>query len=211
MGDRHKGGGLRPALASILFALFFPFLLSAEPRFVLSNPGILPPKEVEKIEQMGEELYRKSKVAVYVAVVEDLNRTKPMDLIRTVEKSTPDYLLLFFSLNPPAVNIFGSERAKKLVDIDQILSPLPWRGTIRPIMSPAFSKSESTKREVAVFNGYADIVDQVAESRGIKLESSIGSEGRTTFQFVRMLFYAILLMFFVQYIWYRRKKRGSNT
>ena len=211
MADRHKGALRRPVLTTLFFTLFFPILIFAEPKFVLSNPGIMPPKEVDKIEQMGKELYEKTKVAVYVAFVEDLNRTKPVDFIRKVEKSTPDYLLLFFSLKPPAVNIFGSESAKKLVDIDQILSPLPWRGTIRPVMSPAFSKSESTKREVAVFNGYADIVDQVAESKGVKLESSIGSEGRTTFQLVRILFYAILLMFVIQYIWYRRKKRGKPS
>ncbi len=183
----------------------------AEPTFVLSNPGVMPPKEVEKIEQMGRELYEKTKVAVYVAVVKDLNGTKPVAFIEKIGKSTPEYLLLFFSLQPPAVNIFGSESAKKLVDIDQILSPLPWRGTIRPVMSPAFSKNEGAKQEVAILNGYADIVDQVAESKGVKLQSSIGSEGRTTFQFIRMLFYAILFLFVVQYIWYRRKKRGTDS
>jgi hypothetical protein len=76
-------------------------------------------------------------------------------------------------------------------------------------MSPAFSKSDSVKQEVAIFNGYADIVDQVAESKGVKLTSSIGSESRSSFQIVRTIFYAILAFVILQFI-FKRKKNATR-
>ncbi|WP_457596281.1 hypothetical protein [Hydrogenimonas sp.] len=203
------GAAFRPAFL-ILLLLSLPFHLEASIDLVLANAGVMPEKEVKKIEEMGNELYERTGVPVYVAVVGDLNDTRPVDLIETIRKEHPTYILLYFSLKPPAVNIFASDDARKLVDIDQILSPLPWRGTIRPIMSPAFSKDEGVKQEVAVFNGYADIVDQVAESKGVKLQSSIGSGGRTTFQWIRTLFYAIFAIVIVQFIVTARRRRVKS-
>ncbi len=171
----------------------------------------MPPKEVEKLEQMGSELYEKTGVAVFVAAVAELNATRPVDIIEPLKRKYPDYILLYFSIKPTAVNIFATEKTKGLIDIDQILSPLPWRGTIRPIMSPAFSKDQKVKNEVAIFNGYADIVDQVAQSKGVKLESSIGSGSRDSFRLIRWIFYAILALFLIQYIIFKvRRRRGES-
>jgi hypothetical protein len=196
---------LSPFFLFSLFSLFSPALLFAKVELVLVNDGVMPPKEVKKIEQMGNELYEKTNVPVFVAVVGDLNRSKPIDLINEIKKNYSTYILLFMSVKPTSVNIFASDDAKRLIDIDQILSPLPWRGTIRPVMSPAFSKNANVKQEVAIFNGYADIVDQVAESKQIKLLSSIGSESRTSFQFVRTIFYLILLFVIFKFISKRKK------
>jgi len=197
---------LRPLFALVLVS---PVLLFAQINIVLNNDGIMPPKEVKKIEEMGIELYKKTKVPVFVAAVKELNTTKPIDLINSIKQNYSTYILLYFSVKPTAVNIFTSNDAKKLIDIDQILSPLPWRGTIRPVMSPAFSKSDSIKQEVAIFNGYADIVDQVAESKGIELTSSVGSESRSSFQIVRTIFYAILAFVILQFI-FKRKKNAAR-
>jgi len=51
---------------------------------ILVGAGVLPPQGVAKIRQMGGELYDKTHVAAYVAVVNDLNRTKPIDLIERI-------------------------------------------------------------------------------------------------------------------------------
>jgi hypothetical protein len=168
----------------------------------------MPPKEVEKLTQMGTELYEKTGVPVFVAAVEDLNATKPIDLIERIETAYPTWMLLYFSKNPTTVNIFTSDDARKLADIDQILSPLPWRGTIKPVMSPAFSKNEAVKLEVAIFNGYADLVDQVAASKGVSLKSSVGSGSRDTFMAIRWVFYIILGFVILQFIFYKRKRHG---
>lgn len=196
----------------LLLILFSPVFASDRIDFILANDGIMPPKEVEKIEQMGSELYEKTHVPVFVAAVADLNRSKPGRFLDEIKRKHRTYILLYFSVKPTAVNIFASDDAKKLIDIDQILSPLPWRGTIKPVMSPAFSKSESVKHEVALFNGYADIVDQVAESKGVKLTTSVGSGSKTSFQIVRTIFYAILAFVILQFIVAKKRgKRGTET
>jgi len=193
---------LRPLFVLVLIS---PVFLFAQINLVLVNDAIMPSKEVKKIEEMGIELYQKTKIPVFVAAVKELNTTKPIDLINSIKQNYSTYILLYFSVKPTAVNIFASDDAKKLIDIDQILSPLPWRGTIRPVMSPAFSKNDSVKQEVAIFNGYADIVDQVAESKGIKLTSSVGSESRSSFQIARTIFYAIFAFIILQFIFKRKK------
>ncbi|BDY12808.1 hypothetical protein [Hydrogenimonas cancrithermarum] len=175
---------------------------------IIANDAIMPDKEIEKLNEMGRELYQKAHVPVFVAAVDDLNRTKPIDLIERIEREYPTYILLYFSKHPTSVNIFSSDDAKKLADFDQILSPLPWLGTIKPVMSPAFSKNEAVKLEVAIFNGYADIVDQVAKAKGVKLSSSIGSGSKDSFLIVRWIFYGILAFIFLRYIYYKRKQRG---
>jgi len=195
-----------------LFLLFlFPSLLFAKLQLVLVNDGVMPPKEVEKINQMGNELYEKTNIPVFVAAVAELNATKPVDLLEPIKSRYSDYALLYFSKTPTAVNIFASDSVKKLMDIEQILSPLPWRGTIKPVMSPAFSKDESVKISVAILNGYADMVDQIAESKGVKLSSSIGSGSKDSFKLIRWIFYGILLFFLVQYIYTKiRRKSGEE-
>ncbi len=195
-----------------MFLLFlFPSLLFAKLQLVLVNDGVMPPKEVEKINQMGNELYEKTNIPVFVAAVAELNATKPVDLLEPIKSRYSDYALLYFSKTPTAVNIFASDSVKKLMDIEQILSPLPWRGTIKPVMSPAFSKDESVKISVAILNGYADMVDQIAESKGVKLSSSIGSGSKDSFKLIRWIFYGILLFFLVQYIYTKiRRKSGEE-
>lgn len=191
--------------------LFTPILLlSAQIDLILKNDGVMPEKEVKKILEMGRELYEKTKIPVFVAAVDKLEENRPIDLLEKIKRDHKSYILLYFSIKPTAVNIFASEDAKKLIDIDQILSPLPWRGTIKPVMSPAFSKSNSVKYEVALLNGYADIVDQVAESRSIVLNSSIGSGSRTSFQIVRLIFYAILGFIILKFIFMRKKSRDEQ-
>ncbi len=171
----------------------------------------MPKKEVEKIEEMGRELYDKTEVALLVAAVSDLNSSKPVDLLNNIKRKYSDYALLYFSKNPTAVNIFASESVKKMMDIEQILSPLPWKGTIRPLMSPAFSKDEDVKLAAAIFNGYADMVDQVAQSKGVKLASSVGSGSKDSFKLIRWIFYGILLYFLGQYIYSKvRRVRGEQ-
>jgi len=199
---------LRPLL--IIF-LFIPvLLLSAQIGLILKNDSIMPEKEVKKILEMGRELYEKTKIPVFIAAVDKLDENRPIDLLQRIKRDHKTYILLYFSINPTAVNIFASDDAKKLIDIDQILSPLPWSGTIKPVMSPAFSKNSSEKYEVALLNGYADIVDQVADSKSVVLNSSIGSGSRRSFQIVRLIFYAILGFILLKFIFMRKKSRDEQ-
>jgi len=206
---QHRGVLLAPLF---FILLFFNATLSANPTFdpILVNKTMMPDKEVQKIEEMGRELYQKSQIPVFLAVVEELNQTKPIDLLQKIQPQFSTYILLYFSKHPTTVNIFASDDAKALIDRDQILSPLPWRGTIKPLMSPAFSKNETVKLEAAIFNGYADIVEQVADAKGIHLESQIGSGSKDSFLLIRWIFYGILALIFLNYFYTKRKRRGES-
>ncbi|NPA28752.1 MAG: hypothetical protein GXO33_01045 [Epsilonproteobacteria bacterium] len=198
--------------APLFLWIFFAFALTLDAKGfepILRNDGIMPPKEVAKLDQMGRELYDKTGVAVFVAAVSELNATRPIDLIEQIKARYPDYLLLYFSKKPTTVNIFATPATRQLADIEQILSPLPWRGTIKPVMSPAFSKDEGVKLEVAILNGYADLVDQVAASKGVVLKSSIGSGSKKSFLFVRWIFYVMLAVVILQFI--RRKAKNHEA
>jgi hypothetical protein len=205
---------LQGVLAPLFFILLFlnTILSATTSTFdpILKNEGMMPDKEVQKIEEMGRELYEKSQIPVFLAVVEELNQTKPIDLLQKIQPQFPTYILLYFSKYPTSVNIFASEDTKGLIDIDQILSPLPWRGTIKPLMSPAFSKNESVKLEAAILNGYADIVEQVADVKGIDLKSQIGSGSKNSFLLIRWIFYGILALIFLNYFYRKRKRRGES-
>ena len=204
---KSSGKGARLPLFLICFVIAAALHAGSTFDPILKNDHIMPSKEVIKIRQMGTELYEKTKIPVFVAAVDDLNRTKPVDILDSIKPHYRTYVLLFVSLHPASVNIFMSDDAKNLADFAQILSPLPWRGTIKPVMSPAFSKDTNVKVEVAILNGYADIVDQIAEAKGVKLSSSIGSGSRSSFLIARWIFYGIIVFLILQYIYYKRKRR----
>ena len=90
-----------------IFLLTPLLLLSAQIDLILKNDGIMPEKEVKKILEMGRELYEKTKIPVFVAAVEKLDENKPVDLLERIKKDHKSYILLYFSINPTAVNIFA--------------------------------------------------------------------------------------------------------
>ncbi len=76
------------------------------------------------------------------------------------------------SLEDTHVNILFSKSLEGLIDKDMILN--------RHIVPPLASRDKNTiyaKVSAAMLNGYASIVDNIAEKRGIKLKSSIGNSG----------------------------------
>ena len=84
-------------------------------------------------------------------------------------------------------------------------------GTILPLLAQKAKKGEVLgKYSGSMFNGYADIAEQVAESKGIVLENAIGSANQTSIFVVKVIFYGIILIALFVYIkrklFYRRKQ-----
>jgi len=82
-------------------------------------------------------------------------------------------------------------------------------GTILPLIGLKTKKFEILGMySAALYNGFADIAEQVASSKGVKLKNAPGNTNKNFIFFIKILFYGIILLALVQYI--RRKVYRRN-
>ena len=189
------------------FALLFLFSSLAFAHIILKNDAILPQKTIKKIEEIGNELRQKTGVSLYVAVVKKMDRKKIVDFERSLAKDLkPPFILLTLSVEDQKVDIYSSDDVKNRFDKEQILSPYPWEGSIIPILTAHF-KNQQAAIEAAILNGYSEIAEQVAKSYGINLKSAIGNTNRNIYYWLRILFYSIIALIFLNFVYRRYVKR----
>jgi hypothetical protein len=162
----------------------------------------MPQREVDKIELMGAEIKDKCGVGVYVVAKHTLNGAKIYDYEENITKKlvTP-YILFTLITDDKQVDVACSPKACDMIDREQILSPFPWSGAIIPILA---QKKSPSKFQAALLNGYAEITDQVASSCDIEFENSIGSQNRTVYTIVKIIFYGTIFGIFFYALVYRR-------
>ena len=191
------------ALALLLLSI----LLFAAQNFVLKNDNILPQKTVDKINEIGNELFEKTGVSLYLVATEKMPTEHIKEYEAKIAKDLkPPYILLTFALKDHKVDIVNSPDVSSRFDKEQVLSPFPWSGTIIPLLE-SHSKNPKAAVEAALLNGYADIAEQVAASYGVKLKSGIGSTNKNIYFGLRILFYGILALIFFNFIYRRYLKR----
>jgi len=134
--------------------------------------------------------------------------------------SEPTILLTFSEMNSK-VDILASEPSLyEYFNKKQILSPIssPVQafiiavlsldfsdmtsgGTILPLLAQKAEKGEVLgKYSGSMFNGYADIAEQIADSKNIILENAVGNANKTSILIVKILFYGFILYAIVLYI-----------
>ncbi len=187
--------------------LILPLIALASQNFVIKNDNLLPKKTVDKINEIGNELYKKSGVGVYVAVVEEMDtkRIRPFEERLASSLQSP-YILLTLVRKAQKVDIVASPDAQNLIRKDEILSPLPWKGSIIPLLTAHF-KDKKAAIEAAILNGYAEIAEEVADAKGVKLKSALGNVNRDIYYWLRILFYSILALILFNYIYRRFVKK----
>ena len=178
-----------------LTRVFFIFLLfifygaatlqgSNLPReIVLINQNILSPAVSEKIAVLGEELAGKSGVFA--------GEGKTLKEAAAQLNLTPPYALLMLAKTEHKVEIFADAQTLKLFDKEKILSPYPSSGSILPILA---SKNGKDIFNAAVLNGYADLAEQIAASKGVSLQNAIGSQNRLTLDAFRIFIYGTIAL-----------------
>ncbi len=188
--------------------ILFPFIAIASQNFIIKNDdALLPKKTVDKINAIGNELYAKTGVGVYVALVQhmDTKRILPFEKRIAVSLHKP-YILLTLAVHNKKVDIIASDDAKNLIRKEDILSPFPWKGSIIPLLTAHF-KNARAAIEAAILNGYSEIAEEVAEAKGVKLKSALGNVNRDIYYWLRILFYSILALIFLNFIYRRYIKR----
>ncbi|KFL33523.1 hypothetical protein JU57_11020 [Sulfurospirillum sp. SCADC] len=192
----------RLSLLCLLF--FFPILVFAK-EFVIYDET-LEERTAQKIEEMGSELFAKSGVKVILIAKKSAGGENIIAYEQNFAKDlTPPYALLTLFLEEQKVDIYASTGLEKEFDKEAMLSPLPWRGTILPLLT---TKKKEVSVGPALLNGYGDLVDQIAAYRNVKLESSIGSSNKTTISIVRLLIYGFVAVLVIIMLIRRMKKRG---
>ena len=188
-----------------LFCLIslLPVLVFAKDFVVYDD--ILEEKTALKIEEMGQELFAKSGVKVILIAKKNGNENILAFEQNFAKDLTPPYALLTLFQAEQKVDVYTSPGLEKEFDREALLSPLPWKGTIIPLLT---SKNKEVGVSTALLNGYAELVEEIAQYRKIELESAIGSANKTTINLVRVLLYSFMAIVIVLIIYRRIKSRG---
>ena len=88
-------------------------------------------------------------------------------------------------------------------------------GTILPLLAGKAKKGEILgKYSASMFNGYLDIAEQIANSKGIELVNGAGNANKNSIFVVKIIFYGIILIGIFMYIkrklFLRKKKNESK-
>lgn len=227
--------GLVALTLSLLFSttLFAEYLYKDE---VVSNPDF-----TEQIDLIGNELYEKTGISLYLVMVhrlEDNQTIADQELTLTKSLKEPFVLLAFSELDKQVDILARPTSLYNDFDKRQILSPnatfigavvssfmfgrsfeevkelmTNYGGTILPILAQkAKGQDIVSKYSVALFNGYSDIAEQIAASKGVELKKAAGSGSKDFIDLIRLVFYGIILYAIFLYIKQKffRKKRENE-
>ena len=188
----------------LLIALFLLVTCANATSYVVENGGLLNDKVLDKVQTMGDELFQRTGISAFVSVPKSLDGKSIAEYeLQKVSTFKPPYVLLTIAPTEKKVDIIHSKELEKAFDKDAILSPFPWTGTIIPILT---GKKNNDNVNAAVINGYADIVEQIASSKNIELQSAIGSSNKNTINLVKVIVYGFLFILFAGIIWRKVKK-----
>lgn len=198
----------------VILSLLFLFCqnLSAQ-NFILNNDKLIDDRAKEKINQIGAETKSKLGVNIYLYTKSTLGldeniKTKDKiefiknhenQLLTTLEKP---YVLLSVSVEETHVNLLFSDEFKNVLDKDDILN-----GYVVPLLASKDKNTLFAKVSAATLNGYAAIADTIAESKNVKLESSIGNSGKVSSTIWRVVMYTIIVLGLLAYTYAVLKKR----
>jgi len=189
-----------------LLSIFTITLQAAQSRYILNTSGYLDPRAAIKITQIGDEVKQKLGVNIYLDIKGNngidlelpmkerikLMKQQEKDLVKNLAKP---YVLLALALDQQYTNILYSGIPKDAIDKDDILN-----GYVIPLLAAKDKNTLQSKISAAVFNGYAQIADSLAEQKGIKLISSIGSEGKIAGTIWRVFMYTMVLIGIIAYV-----------
>lgn len=198
----------------VIFSLLFFFCqnLSAQ-EFILNDDKLIDDRAKEKINQIGTETKSKLGVNIYIyakstlGLEENIKTKDKIDFIKNYENQLVSslekpYVLLSLSVEDTHVNLLFSDELKGVLDKNDILN-----GYVVPLLASKDKNTLFAKVSAATLNGYAAIADTIAESKNIKLESSIGNAGKVSSTIWRVVMYTLIILGLLAYTYAILKKR----
>lgn len=198
----------------VIFSLLFFFCknLSAQ-EFILNDDKLIDDRAKEKINQIGAETKSKLGVNIYIytkstlGLEENIKTKDKIEFIKNYENQLlssleKPYVLLSLSVEDTHVNLLFSDELKNIIDKNDILN-----GYVVPLLASKDKNTLFAKVSAATLNGYAAIADTIAESKNIKLESSIGNAGKVSSTIWRVVMYTLIILGLLAYTYAILKKR----
>jgi hypothetical protein len=222
-------------LLALILTLFFHTLLSAQ--YLYKDELIFNPAFNAEVEKLGLELHQKTGIALRLVMLKELPSGMNIveyekELMKALNEPT---ILLTFSEMDSKVDILANEPSLyEYFDKKQVLSPIssPVQafviallnmdfsdmssgGTILPLLAQKAKEGEVLgKYSGSMFNGYADIAEQIASSKGVVLENAVGNANQNSILVVKVLFYGFILygifLYLKRKIYLRREKNESK-
>lgn len=204
---------VRASQFALLILWIFPLLLNATQ--ILRN-DLLKIEAVELIDKIGKELHMKTGINAYVIASNEHfpERYNLVEYSKQYETNVSKPYV-FFIFAPYAtitkkseargrLGIIPSSNAiKKLYDYNEV------RDAGIDIVAIKDSNTDEDKFNIGILQAYSVLADNIASSKGVKLENTIPDEMGTMVTLLRTLIYigtAILLWIFVIRPYWRRKK-----
>ena len=198
----------------VILSLLFLFCqnLTAQ-TLILNDDKLIDDRAKEKINQIGAETKSKLGVNIYVYTKSTLGldeniKTKDKleviknhenQLLTTLEKH---YVLLCVFVVETHVNLLYSDEFKDVLNKDDILD-----GYVVPLLASKDKNTLFAKVSAATLNGYAAVADTIAESKNVKLESSIGNAGKISSTIWRVVMYTMIVVGLLAYTYAVLRKR----
>lgn len=190
----------------VLFLMLISTLTLMANPYILTHDGLIDQRAQDKIFEIGSETKQKLGVNIYVDIKENngLNVTLPREkrilLMKSIEKNIvkdikKPYAVLVIAVDQKYANILMSDDLVNIIDRDDILD-----GYVIPLLASKDKNTLFAKTSAALLNGFAQMADAVADSKNIKLESSIGSAGKVAGTIWKMLMYTLVLTGIILYI-----------
>ena len=225
-------------LAALIFLLFIQNILLAD-EYLYKDEVLRNPRFTNQINQLGSELYDKTGISLRLVVIKQFKGYKNiLSYEKHLAKNfkTPTVMLTFSELDKQ-VDIYANDPSLyKYFDREQVLSPAAsflqaffiavtasssfdnfkahltnYGGTILPLLGVRSKKGQSlSKYSAALYNGYDDIAEQIADSKGVVLPDAAGDTNQKTILFLKLLFYGFVIyaiyLYLKRYIYRRRHK-----
>jgi len=208
-------------LWALILTLLVQTQLNAE--YLYKDEVIFNPAFTQDVEVLGSELYQKTGISLRLVMLKEL--PNKMNIVNYEKELMKDFnsptILLTFSEMDSKVDILASDTSLyEYFDKKQVLNPIssPVQafvvalinmdfsdmssgGTILPLLAQKAKKGEILgKYSGSMFNGYADIAEQIANSKNVVLDNAVGSANQISIMIVKILFYGFIIYAIFMYI-----------
>lgn len=222
--------------------LVLSFLTSLHAEFLYKDDVVKNPKFTQQIESIGSELKAKTGISLYLVMLRDLDSNESItDFEKRISAETNgSVVIMTFVELKKEVDILarptslyndfnkGQVLSPNATFIGAVVSSIMFArsydevkelisnrgGTILPILAERAKGAEIvSKYSVAMYNGYADVAEQIAASKGQTLSSSAGTGSQTFIDILRLIFYGIILYALFIYVrgrFFRKRETKSE-